>query len=341
MAIVKASNSKASLANAINYITKKEKTESKLISAINCVPCTAIEEMKATKEIYQKLEGRQYKHFIHSFEKSENIKPEQAHQIARELVQEQYKDFEIIIATHTDKEHIHSHIIINSVSFFNGKKIQQSKADLEKMKAFNNELCKKYGFSVCELGEKTENITTNDINKYKAIERASLGAYKSYVLDTAIAVINAIKIAINKDDFINIMTKQGYKTLWSDTKKNITFVNQDGQRVRNSNLTKTFKQDFSKEGLYNEFRKNCERTDNKRTNARIERTKEVGLREQSIENELNRIQREIRTVENRANAITKTDTKSDDRTNTNDKSIRASERNVEHQYKPHNKGFRR
>ena len=64
MAIIKAVNSKSSIARAINYITKAEKTEKKLISGIDCNPETAIDEMKATKELYDKNDGRQYAHFI-------------------------------------------------------------------------------------------------------------------------------------------------------------------------------------------------------------------------------------------------------------------------------------
>lgn len=64
MAVIKAVSSRASIGHAINYVTKDEKTEEKLISGIDCSPQTAIDEMKATKEIWHKTEGRQYKHYI-------------------------------------------------------------------------------------------------------------------------------------------------------------------------------------------------------------------------------------------------------------------------------------
>ena len=67
MAVIKAINSRASIANAINYITKKEKTDEELISGYNCRGITALDEMKATKKAWNKTGGRQYKHFIQSF----------------------------------------------------------------------------------------------------------------------------------------------------------------------------------------------------------------------------------------------------------------------------------
>ena len=67
MAVVKVVNSRASIGNAVNYITKKEKTEESLISGKDCSPNTAIEEMKITKQQWQKTDGRQYKHYVQSF----------------------------------------------------------------------------------------------------------------------------------------------------------------------------------------------------------------------------------------------------------------------------------
>lgn len=255
MAIVKAVSSRASIGRAIKYVTKDEKTEEKLISGIECSPDTAIEEMKATKELWGKTEGRQYKHFVHSFPPEEKITPEQAHEIAKQLCGERFKGHEVLIATHQDSDHIHSHIIVNSVNYDDGHKLQWSKADLEQMKRDCNELSQQHGLSIPEKGEE---ITTYKIAKYKVLEQSITGDYKSYVFDCYNAVKAAKKTATSREDFISKMQERGFETKWSDTRKHISFTDQDGNKVRNTNLENTFKESFGKEELEYGFEINLE-----------------------------------------------------------------------------------
>jgi hypothetical protein len=257
MAVIKAVSSRARIETAINYITQEEKTDEKLISGIECSPDTAIEEMKTTKELWNKTDGRQYKHYVQSFPPEEKITPQQAHEIAQELCFKRFKGFEVLIATHKDKDHIHSHIIINSVNYENGRKIQDSGKDLQSMKDYSDKLCKERGFSICEKGEE---ITAYKKDKYKALERGiTEQGYKSYVLNCYKTVGAVKKKAISREDFIEKMKKLGYETKWTD-RKYITFTDQDGNKVRNSNLEKTFKEPFGKEELERGFESNLERT---------------------------------------------------------------------------------
>ena len=78
MAVIKAVSSKAGIGQAIDYVTKEEKTEEKLVSGLHCEAETAKEEMQATKELWEKTGGRTYKHFVQSYHKDEKITPEQA-----------------------------------------------------------------------------------------------------------------------------------------------------------------------------------------------------------------------------------------------------------------------
>ena len=255
MATIKAVSSRASVGNAINYVTKNEKTESKLISGIGCSPATAIDEMKATKAIWEKTEGRQYKHFVQSFPPDEKITPEQAHEIARQLCADQYPGYEILIATHKDKEHIHSHIILNSVSYEDGRKFQQSKDDLQAMKDKSDELCRERGLSIAV---KKDEITAYTLNKYKAIEKAVTGEYKSFVVDCYRDASIRREKATSREDFIEQMKAAGWETTWTDSRKHITFTNGEGNKVRASNLEKTFKESFGKEELERGFERNLE-----------------------------------------------------------------------------------
>lgn len=258
MAVIKAVNSKASIGRAITYVTKGEKTEEKFISGKDCNPHTAIDEMKATKEQWGKTEGRQYKHYVQSFNPEDKITPEKAHEIGRKFVEEteKFKGHEVLIATHVDKGHIHNHFIVNSVNFENGKKYQEKKQDLEKFKERSNQLSREHGLTIPTKGQE---ITSFEQKKYKAIEKGFTGKEKSYLLDTAKEVSSSLKTATSREDFIKSMESKGYQVNWKDSRKNITFTTPEGQKVRNTNLEKTFKEDkFSREGMENEIQRNRE-----------------------------------------------------------------------------------
>ena len=84
MAVIKAVSSKAGIGQALDYVTKEEKTEDKLVSGLHCEPDTVKDEMQATKELWGKTGGRTYKHFVQSYHEDEHITPEQAHKNAVE-----------------------------------------------------------------------------------------------------------------------------------------------------------------------------------------------------------------------------------------------------------------
>lgn len=252
MAIIKAVNSKANIGQAVNYVVNKEKTQG-MVSGKDCNPRTAIDEMKATKEYWGKMKGRQYKHYVQSFDPKDNITPEMAHEIGKKFMEnaKEFEGFEVVMGTHIDKGHIHNHFIVNSVNFKNGKKYQESERDLERLKNFSNELSLEHGLSVPTKGAQP---TAFDMKKYKALEKGFEEKGKSYLLDTAKDVFQSLKKATGKDEFINLMNKKGYEVNWRDNGKNITFQNPDGKKIRSSNLEKTFKDPkFSKEGMMNEF----------------------------------------------------------------------------------------
>lgn len=318
MAVIKVVNSKASIGKAINYVTKGEKTEEKLISGKDCNPHTAIDEMKATKEQWGKTEGRQYKHYIQSFNPEDRITPEKAHEVGRKFVEntEKFKGHEVVIATHVDKGHIHNHFIVNSVNFENGKKFQQSKQDLEKLKAHSDKICEREGLSI--IKEKSKEITAFDQKKYKAIEKGFTGKEKSYLLDTAKEVNQSLKKATDREDFIRDMESKGYKVNWSDNRKNITYTTPEGKKVRSSNLEKTFKEHkFSKEGMENEIQRNreqgrrkeqsAERTTGERSTPNVDWTaigasienERIGVSKQPSDDVTREIQQKVRAVKDR------------------------------------------
>ncbi len=115
----------------LNYVSRKEKTVSedkRFVTGVNCSPETALDEMTATKNLYRKTDGRLYYHLVQSFPSGYEIEPELAHKIAVELAEKAFNKYEAVVATHIDREHINSHLVLNSVSFEDGKKYPASKS---------------------------------------------------------------------------------------------------------------------------------------------------------------------------------------------------------------------
>ncbi|MFI3255797.1 MAG: relaxase/mobilization nuclease domain-containing protein [Eubacteriales bacterium] len=275
MAIVKAVSSSKKLGEhktppkigrVLDYVLNKEKTQGIYIDGIGCNPATVKEEMRATKELWNKTTGREQMHYVMSYAPEDNITPEQALKNAREVVENTpcMNGFEILLATHTDTDHIHTHIVVNTVNWEDGHKYQMSPNELQAMKDFCIQQSKAQGLHIPEKGKHfdgtpNENAVAWKQGKYRALERADTSSYKSYVLDVAKAVIDVRELSISRADFVERLKKRGIDTKWSDTRKYIVFSlkhGEDTKKVRNSNLEKTFGIDFSKEGLELEFETN-------------------------------------------------------------------------------------
>ena len=266
MAIIKAVSSHAPISVAIDYVTRGEKTEMRLMSGVGVSVETAKDEMQATKELYGKTRGRTYKHFVQSFAPGENISPEKANKIANELVDncKLFDGYEVLIATHKDREHVHSHFIVNSVNYETGNKFQMSSKDLQEMKNISDGICQKYGLSICEKGktfegEERKSIVAWTKEKYQFLkESLNEKKGKSYINEIAQAVTKNMKFAKDRDDFCRRMEKSGIMVVWQDNRKHITFMDEAGNKLRDSNLLKTFNLDVSKEGLNKQFEKNLD-----------------------------------------------------------------------------------
>ncbi len=265
MAIIKAVSSHAPISIAIDYVEKKEKTEARLLSGIGVSPETAKDEMEATKELYGKTGGRTYKHFVQSFAPGENITPEEAHEMANEFASkvDVFKGFEVLIATHQDREHIHTHFIVNSVSYEDGHKFQMAAKDLQSMKDLSDSLCKEKGLSICEKGKTFEGEERTGIvawtkEKYQFLQKMfEEKSSKSYVTDIANAAKDCIAKATSKDEFCSFMHAKGYDVDWQDRHKHITFKDADGHKVRDTNLNKTFNLGIDKDTLEERFKYNA------------------------------------------------------------------------------------
>ena len=255
--------------NCIEYVLRQDKTSELLTYATgpychdeinyDLVYRSFLEE----KKMWDKDSGRMYAHNIISWHKDEQITPEQALEFGKEFAENWFSGFQTLVAVHKDKDHIHCHLVTNSVSYEDGRKLHNTRKDLECMKQLTNQMCRERELTVAEKGkhfdgsqiEKGEVIAWSK-DKYNLFRQQ---VKDSFVADCAMAVLKALENCISKEKFIEKMKQFGWNVNWTEKRKHITFQNQDGKKVRDSNLSKTFHLDISKEGLENEFNGNYER----------------------------------------------------------------------------------
>lgn len=227
MAIIKFINNNVDLKKTLNYICKEEKTNNKLISGKDCISENAYEEMMKVKNKFNKLTGRDKIHLVQSFNPNDKLSYKTAHEIGLKLA-EHFKGFQVVVATHQDKAHIHNHIVINSVNFETGLKFQQSKKDLAELKKLSNKLCLEYGLSIPNEKSKVDDIK---INEYKVRQNST-----SWKLQLEKSIDEVMNKTNNKFEFIQEMNKLGYKVTWTKERKNITYTTPEGMKCRDRKL---------------------------------------------------------------------------------------------------------
>ena len=295
MAIFKAVNPKKykakGITNIVNYVLRKNRDEDagpdKLIySGINLEPTLAVKQMNETKQLWDKTKGREYYHFIISFPPDENISIKKAHEVTRlnVLNNPEFNDYECLIATHHDKKnHIDSHIIVNSVSYSTGYKFHYTKRKLAEWKEKMNNLHISLGLKAAPKkgytydGKKREEIIANNRNTYEVLQKAMNKVSDSFILNCAVCVLNNSKKSLCKEDFISKMEFDGFSTDWIENHKNIVFSDlkrknkgEKKYKVRLSRLFEMFNYPiFQKEELENEFERNRRRKENRESELQI------------------------------------------------------------------------
>ncbi len=235
----------------LGYVSKEKKTkydDRRFVSGINCSPESAFEEMQLTKQANDKTGGRLYYHLVQSFPKGYDIKPELAHQIALEFTERAFKDYECVVATHIDREHIHSHIVFNSVSFQNGRKFHSNLNDVKQLMKLSDEICEKYG--VHTLQEPTFSKDSHkEILGDKEYRSAVRGESFKFALMNAIT--DCMKQAKSKKQFVKLMNRKGYDVRWEQQRKYITYTTPKGKKCR---CNKLHEKKYTKEMMDYEFK---------------------------------------------------------------------------------------
>jgi hypothetical protein len=217
MAIIKINSAKISAHIGINYVCNKEKTLGKLISGKDCMPESCYDEFEMVREQNNQQGGRTYYHMIQSFAPEDKITPEQCHAIGLQMAEHCFDGYQVLVATHVDKEHMHNHFIINSVNFKTGKKMNMHPNDLVDIKNYSNELCQQYGFVT------TETKTRRNQNP----------KWKKNIQYWALKMM---KQSYDMDGFIFNMRMHGITVKYDKDYKYMTYTDIDGHRCRDSKL---------------------------------------------------------------------------------------------------------
>ncbi|MBM6681755.1 relaxase/mobilization nuclease domain-containing protein [Pseudoflavonifractor capillosus] len=240
---------RGALGGVLRYTQQDEKTlwkGQRLVTGWNCTAQSALSEMRLTKDRFRKTDGRQCYHFVQSFAEIDDLTPQEAHAIALELAQREFPNFEVLVATHIDTDHLHSHLIVNSVSFQDGRKLHQSAADLQAHQLASDEICATHGLELLPPPQRQIKQKRMGSREYRSAAKGE--SWKFRLMDT---IDQCMKYAETKDEFISLMESEGYQVRWTDSRKNITYTTPEGMKCRDDRLHET---KYTKEVMEREFR---------------------------------------------------------------------------------------
>lgn len=243
--------SPSAMAGVIAYCSQEVKTVDtdgrRYLSGVNCNGDTALQEFLLTKESWRKTSGTNFYQYVQSFSPEEGITHAQAHEIALEFAAKAWPGHEILVATHCDADHPHSHFVINSVSFENGKKLRQNPKTLEQLRKLSDEICLAHGFSVLP----PQQTAADGTKKMSAREYRAAAKGQSWKLELAVQINDVMSVAANKDEFLALMNGEGYGVTWTEDRKYITYQCPNGMKCRDNKL---HEHKYSKEAMELEFR---------------------------------------------------------------------------------------
>ena len=238
--------SRAAMRGVMLYVMQEKKTAWEgvpLVSGINCQPQSVYDDFLNTKLLYHKDGGVMFYHMVQSFPKGAAVDPRQAHEAARRLA-EYFDGCEVLVCTHVDREHIHSHCVINSVNFETGKKLHMAKEQLQELMRRNDMICQEMGLPVFEP-------TTQQARGMSGAEYHTALRGQSWKLRLMNTIDECMKYAADKDAFVSLMASEGYAVRWESTRKHITYTTPDGLKCRDSKL---HEEKYCKEAMEHEFR---------------------------------------------------------------------------------------
>lgn len=245
MAYVENPEKTQGLSGVIGYAAKEGKTTAKeadgnrrYVAGINCTPATAYEEMSAVKRRFGKMGGIVAYHGYQSFAPGEAT-PQIVHEIGLKLAEEVWGDrYQVLVATHLDKaNHLHNHLVVNSISFVDGLRYRRTKQDYHRMRTVSDRLCREYGLSVIE---RPHHGQSKHYGEWRA-EQEGRPTYRGLV---KAEIDEAIRQSMTERQFFRSLEKKGYEVKFG---KDLT-VRPPG-KPRGLKLCRNFGEEYSMEGI--------------------------------------------------------------------------------------------
>ena len=238
--------SRAAMRGVMLYVMQEKKTTwegAPLISGINCQPQSVYDDFLNTKLLYHKDGGVMFYHMVQSFPKGAVVDPRHAHEAARRLA-EYFDGCEVLVCTHVDREHIHSHCVINSVNFETGKKLHMAKEQIQELMRRNDMICQEMGLPVFDA-------PTQQARGMSGAEYHTALKGQSWKLRLMNTIDECMKYAADRDAFVSLMESEGYAVRWESDRKYITYTTPDGLKCRDNKL---HEEKYCKEAMEHEFR---------------------------------------------------------------------------------------
>jgi len=235
-AVKEKTQSRTAMGKVIRYVSQDKKTlyengdrSYKLLSGQDCCGETAFQEFMATKRQYNKEKGVFFYQYVQSFKPNEKATPDEIHQMGEELAK-YFKGYEVLIATHINRDHWHNHLIVNSVSCETGLKLQFNEKNLEQLRVLSDKICMAHGLETLKPYEKPalQGVHTGE---YRAAVRGN-----SWKFRLMSAIDQAMSRNHTKSGFIAEMEQMGYGVKWLPNYKYITYTTPRGQKCRDNRL---------------------------------------------------------------------------------------------------------
>ena len=228
----KGTQTRGCMKSVMRYVAQTGKTlwdGQQLVSGIGCQPETAFDEFLSTKLLHHKDGGVMFYHMVQSFPKGADVDPRTAHEAACRLAG-YFEGCEVLVCTHVDREHIHSHCIINSVNFETGQKVHMADEQIQELRVRNDQICEKLGLPKFQKDEQKRSRGMSNAEYYTAVKGESWKFELMRVID------ECMRCAGSREEFLILLRSEGYDATWTDSRKNITYVTPDGRKCRDSKL---------------------------------------------------------------------------------------------------------
>ena len=228
----KGTQTRGCMKSVMRYVSQPGKTfwdGQNLVSGIGCQPETAFDEFLSTKLLHHKEGGMMFYHMVQSFPKGADVDPRTAHEAARRLAG-YFEGCEVLVCTHIDREHIHSHCIINSVNFETGRKVHMADEQIQELRIRNDQICEELGLPKFQRDGQRQSRGMSNAEYYTASKGESWKFELMRVID------ECMRYAGNREEFLALLRAEGYDATWTDSRKNITYTTPDGRKCRDNKL---------------------------------------------------------------------------------------------------------